>query len=111
MKQFKISTLIAFSILLLISCEGKGQTKINSETTTKTVVVKNNTMGKTYKLKGFKQSCCSGIVEYSLKEVTGYIKSKANVKRQELTVWFDKTKCTEEDIKKAINKTPYKIVE
>ena len=107
MKHFKITTLVLFSILLLTSCESKAQTK----TDLKTETVTSNTIEKTYKLKEFKQSCCSGIVEYSLKEVEGYIKSKANVKNQELTVWFDKTKCTEKDIKKAINKTPYKIVE
>jgi copper chaperone CopZ len=110
MKHLKKITLIAFSILLLTSCEGKSQTKTSSKTASKTEVVKSNTTQKKYELKGFKQSCCTGIVEYSLKEVPGFIKSEADVKNQELTVWFDKTICTEEDIKKAINKTPYKIV-
>ncbi len=107
MKHFKITTLVLLSFLALTSCESKGQTKVDS----KTESIVSNTIEKTYKLKEFKQSCCTGIVEYSLKEVAGYIKSKANVKNQELTVWFAKTKCTEKDIKRAINKTPYKIVE
>lgn len=107
MKHFKTTILIAFSILLFTSFDVQSQTN----TETKTEIITNNTVQKTYKLKGFKQSCCTGIVEYSLKEVTGYIKSESDVKNQELTVWFDKTKCTEKDIKKAINKTPYKIIE
>ena len=69
-----------------------------------------NIIKKTYKLKGFKQSCCTGIVNYALKEVDGFIKSEAQVKSQELTVWYDAKKCDESAIKDAINKTPYKIV-
>jgi len=106
MKKFKSVTLIASSILLLSFCEGRSQTKIESKTEINT----NNIIQTKYKLKGFKQSCCVGIVEYSLKEVKGIIKLKANMKDQELTVWFDITNCKEEEIKKAINKTSYKIV-
>lgn len=105
MKHLKTINLILFGILSIISFELKSQTN----TKFKTEIVTNNTIKKTYKLKDFKQSCCIGIVEYSLKEVTGFIKSEANVKSQEISVWFDKTKCTEKDIKEAINKTPYKI--
>lgn len=108
MKHFKILTILLFSFLFLTACESQGQT---SESETKEISVTNQTIQKTYKLKGFKQSCCSGIVDYALKEVDGFIKSKANVKKQELTVWFNASKCSEKDIKHAINKTPYKIVE
>ena len=109
MNQFKLSLIIALSAILFISCEGKSQANNNEKT--KQEITKSNILKKTYILKEFKQSCCSGIVEYSLKEVSGFIKSEANVKKQELTVWFDSAKSTEENIKKAINKTSYKIVE
>ena len=66
---------------------------------------------KTYTLKGFKQSCCTRIVDYALKEVKGYLRSEANVKTQELTVWFNTNLSKEADIKNAINKTAYKIIE
>lgn len=105
MKPNNIYLTLALSALLLTSCEGKAQ----SENSKKTEQESNN-IKKTYTLKGFKQSCCSGMVNYSLEEVNGFIKSEPNVKKQELTVWYDKTKCTEEEIKKAINKTPYKII-
>ena len=70
----------------------------------------NNIIKKTYKLKGFKQNCCTGIVNYALKEVDGFIKSEAQVKSQELTVWYDSKKCDEAAITEAINKTPYKVI-
>ncbi|WP_086030421.1 heavy-metal-associated domain-containing protein [Tenacibaculum holothuriorum] len=104
MKNIKIIMLL-IGVLFFTSCESKSQTK--SELKTKTVA--NNTVEKTYKLKGFNQSCCIGIVNYSLKEVNGFVNLKANVKKSEITVWFDKTKCAESEIKKAINKTSYKI--
>lgn len=65
----------------------------------------------TYKLKKFTQSCCAIMIEYSLKEVDGFIKQESNIENQELTVWFDPEKCTEEQIKEAINKTSYRIIE
>ncbi len=111
MKHFKTSSLIALSIVSLTFCEVKSQASESTKTKLSTEINKHESTKKTYKLKGFKQSCCSGIVEYSLKEVDGFIKSESKVKEQKLTVWFDKTKCTEEDIEKAINKTPYKILE
>lgn len=109
MKSFKIVTIAIFSFLLLVSCEGKSQTKVDS--TTKKEAIKNKITESTYKLEGFTKSCCSGIVEYALKEVDGYVKSKANVKNKELTVWFDNTKTSEYVIKQAINRTAYKIIE
>jgi len=69
MNYFKTSTLLVFIFLSLSFYEGKGQTEVTS----KTESVKNNIIQKTYYLKGFKQSCCTGIVNYSLKEVIGFI--------------------------------------
>lgn len=109
MKTIKITTLIAFCFLLFSYNLSYSQSKPTTKANPKTENIKNTIVKKTYTLKGFKQSCCTGIVEYSLKEVEGYIKSEANVKQRELTVWFDTTKCTEEAIKIAINKTAYKI--
>ena len=106
MKKIRTSTIIIIGVLLLSPFSVSSQTK----TELKTEVIKNSTIKKTYHLKDFKQSCCSGIVNYSLNEVKGFIKSKPDVKNQKLTVWYDRTKCTEEEIKKAINKTSYKIV-
>ncbi|WP_040280028.1 heavy-metal-associated domain-containing protein [Psychroserpens damuponensis] len=107
MNILKSKSLILFSSLLLTTCVGISQTKTDSEVKTETN--QNKTIKKTYQLKRFKQSCCTGIVEFSLKKVKGYISSKANVKNQQLTVWFDSSKTTEKQIKEAINKTPYKI--
>lgn len=109
MKLQNILSAFIFCALLLTSCEGRSQTKNTVKAVKSKEVIANKSTKVTYKLKGFKQSCCTGIVKFSLKEVGGFIKSEANIKNQELTVWFDKTKSTEEDIKKAINKTPYKI--
>lgn len=66
---------------------------------------------RTYKLKKFTQSCCARILEYSLKEVEGFIKHESNIKNQEITIWFNSNTCKEQDIKDAINKTSYKIIE
>lgn len=66
---------------------------------------------RTYKLKKFTQSCCVMMIEYSLKEVSGFIKQESDIKHQEITVWFDSEKCQEQDIKDAINKTSYTIIE
>ncbi|CAM1343668.1 hypothetical protein [Tenacibaculum amylolyticum] len=111
MKQFKIITLAVFGVLLLTSCEGRSQAKKETTIKKETSATSNALVQKQYKLSGFKQSCCTGIVEYSLKETKGYVKSKADVSKQLLTVWYDKNKCNESAIKKAINKTPYKIIE
>lgn len=109
MKTIKITTFITFCFLLLSFNLSNSQSKPTIKASQKTENVEANIIKKTYTLKGFKQSCCTGIVEYSLKEVEGYIKSEANVKQRELTVWFDASICTEAAIKKAINKTAYKI--
>ena len=65
----------------------------------------------TYKLKAFKQSCCSYLVNFALEEVDGFVRSEANIKKQEITIWYKPEKCTEKELKKAINKTAYKVVE
>ncbi|MCF2876530.1 MULTISPECIES: heavy-metal-associated domain-containing protein [unclassified Tenacibaculum] len=107
MKIQNLLLIIAVSLIFLASCQS--QNKTNKDAKVKEIA-KSGIITKTYTLEGFKQSCCTGIVNYSLKEVNGYIKSEANVKNQQLTVWFDNKKCDERAIKKAINKTPYKIV-
>ncbi|WP_418513571.1 hypothetical protein [Corallibacter sp.] len=62
-------------------------------------------------LKKFTQSCCTGIVEYSLKKnVKGFIKAVSNTKKGQITVWYDSTKSTNKEVKEAINKTPYKVI-
>ena len=64
----------------------------------------------TYQQNGFNQSYSGEIVNYSLKELPGFVKSETNVKNQEITIWYDTGKSKEADIKAAINKTAYKIV-
>ena len=66
---------------------------------------------RTYKLEKFTQSCCAMMIEYSLKEVNGFVKQKSNIKTQEITVWFNTDLCSEQQIKEAINKTTYRIIE
>ncbi len=51
------------------------------------------------------------MIEYSLQEVDGFIKQKSNIETQEITIWFDSEKCTEDQIKAANNKTSYTIIE
>jgi len=109
MKHLKTINLIIFMAMLLTTLNIEAQTQVKSNTKSK--VVQNNSVQKKYKLKGFKQSCCTGIVAYSLSKVEGYLKSEADVKNQELRVWYDTSICTEKKIKEAINKTPYKIIE
>ena len=70
-----------------------------------------NIIQRTYKLHKFTQTCCARIIEYSLKEVEGFIKHESDVKKQEITVWFNSSLCSEQDIKDAINKTSYRIIE
>jgi len=65
MKYFKTILLITFCIFVLNSCKNENKTQVKQKTKIET----NKTAIKTYKLKGFKQSCCNGIVEYSLKEL------------------------------------------
>lgn len=70
-----------------------------------------DTVKKTYQLEKFTQSCCAGIVEYSLKKhVKGFIKAISNTKKGQITVWYDSSKSTSKEVQEAINKTPYKVV-
>jgi len=70
-----------------------------------------DTVKKTYQLEKFTQSCCTGIVEYSLKKnVKGFIKAVSNTNKGQITVWYDSTKSTNKEVKEAINKTPYKVI-
>lgn len=110
MKIQKIFITIILCVSISITCLGIEKEIASNDSTQAKEVAKTSIEKKTYKLKDFKQSCCIGILNYSLKEVEGYIKSKANVETQELTVWYDYQKCTEEAIIKAINKTRYKVI-
>lgn len=108
MKTFTIFSSLLFA-LVINSCDTNSQ---NLDKTNETQLNQRvNSIQKTYKLEKFTKSCCSGIVEYALKEVKGYIKSEANVTKQELTVWYNPTKCSEKDIIAAINLTSYKVIE
>lgn len=64
-----------------------------------------------FKIEKMTQSCCVGIIEYSLKEVRGYVKSEADVNTRILTVHYDSDATTKKKILDAINKTPYKATE
>jgi len=104
MKNLKTIAFIATAMWCTVPEIGMSQTHEKTE-------VSNKIVQKTYRLKGFKQSCCSGIINFSLEEVEGYIKSEFDLKHQQVTVFYDESKCTEEQIKAAINQTPYKILE
>ena len=84
-------------------CCSKTAGKQNTQTST------SHEKKRVYTLKAFKQSCCVNIVEYSLREQEGFLRLEADVKKQELTVWFDPDKSKEEAIRKAINQTGYTI--
>ncbi|WP_294822811.1 mercuric transporter MerT family protein [uncultured Flavobacterium sp.] len=64
-----------------------------------------------FKVEKMTQSCCVGIIEYSLKDIEGYIKCEADVKARKLTVFYDANKTTKKKVLEAINKTPYKASE
>lgn len=64
-----------------------------------------------FKIEKMTQSCCVGIIEYSLKDIEGYIKCEADVKARKLTVFYDANKATKKKVLEAINKTPYKASE
>lgn len=78
---------------------------------TPTAVVVKDTVKKTYRLAKYTQSCCSNIVEYSLKQnVQGFFKASSNTNKQQITVWFDPAQSSSDDVEKALNETPYKVV-
>ncbi|APD06024.1 hypothetical protein UJ101_00477 [Flavobacteriaceae bacterium UJ101] len=106
MKNLFKSTLLSCVTLLFIGC---GESNAQQTITETSKQQSKNLTKRTYTLQNFKQSCCSKIVDYSLKEVEGYIKSEANIDHQQITVWYDSSKATEDQIKQAINQTAYKI--
>ena len=65
----------------------------------------------TLKLEGFKSKCCVGIVAYSLNELEGVTKYEPDVENQQIKIWYDASKISEEEIITAINKTPYKVMD
>lgn len=106
MRKLNLAVLAAFSVITLIACANEpGPVHERREHVEQSTTVK-----KTYKLKKFTQSCCSKLVEFGLKEVDGYIKSKSNTDKSEITVWYDSSKCTEKEIINAINSTGYTVL-
>ncbi|NLR90816.1 heavy-metal-associated domain-containing protein [Flammeovirga agarivorans] len=91
-------------LLFISSCSTS-----NGNTTEKVSSITVKQTEKTYQLKGFKSSCCTGIVNYSLKEVDGYLGMQPNLESSSVTVWFDNSKASEKEIIDAINQTPYKV--
>lgn len=65
----------------------------------------------TYTIEKLTQSCCVGIIEYSVKDLKGFKKLKANVKAKEVTVWYDPKETTKAKIKEAIDKSGYIAVQ
>lgn len=61
----------------------------------------------TYKIEKLTQACCIGIIEYSLKDVKGYKKLKADLKKKEVVVWYDPKETDKAKIKEAIDKSTY----
>jgi len=62
------------------------------------------------KLDQFKSECCVGLVAYTLREVEGVRKYEANVKNQEMRVWYDPSEVSLQEIIDAVNQTPYKVL-
>lgn len=104
MKTVNMALLVAFFVTTLMAYANDSSTVIQNQ------ITQTNIVKVTFKLKKFNQSCCSRIVEYGLKEVEGYIKSESHTDKQEITVWYDSSKCTEADIIKAINTTGYPVI-
>lgn len=65
---------------------------------------------RTYTLKNYSRPCCPNLMDYVLEEVDCFIQSRSDTEAQTLAVWFDSTKCNEQEIKDAINETQYSIV-
>jgi len=103
-KAFLWAIAIFTVIILLLPYMGIAQTRANPYQMKKKIVKTE------YYAEKLTQSCCIGIVEYSLKKVDGYEKLEANTEKRLLTVWYDANKTNAEKIKEAINKTPYKAV-
>lgn len=111
MKKQIIYITLFFCLQVVVSCTGNAQTKTAEKTGKLTELTANKKVSRTYKLKGFNKACCIGIVNYSLKEVDGFLRSEADVKKQEITVWYTEGKCSEKTIKESINKTGYTIID
>lgn len=91
-------------IILMLPYMGMAQAK------TKTLQTQKKIVKTEYYAEKLTQSCCVGIVEYSLKKVNGYEKLEANTEKRLLTVWYDANKTNADKIMEAINKTPYKAI-
>jgi len=101
---------LIFCLFLISSCETTNRENKKITQPVSKEMSTNKYQVTTYKLDGFNLTCCKNIIDYSLNEVPGFIKSVADIKNMELTVWYSNDKGTEQEIQKAIDKTPYKIV-
>ncbi|WP_286812529.1 MULTISPECIES: mercuric transport protein MerTP [unclassified Maribacter] len=64
-----------------------------------------------YKIKGMTCTGCEVHIESEVNELNGIIEVKANHEKANTIVKYDKTKVTTKEIKDAIGKTGYKIIE
>lgn len=62
-----------------------------------------------FTIEGLDQECCVGIIEFSLKEIAGYQRSRADLTTRTLEVWFDSSRTNENSLRGAINQTDYKV--
>lgn len=60
-----------------------------------------------YKIEKMTQSCCVGIIEYSLKDLKGFKKLTADIKAREIVVWYNPKETSKTKIKEAIDKSGY----
>ena len=106
-----IIRVLLFTSITTLSYNSQADIPVKQSTSFNTIDQEENIIKRTYKLKKFTQSCCAKMIEYSLNEVNGFIKQESDIKHQQITVWFNTKLCSEEDIKNAINKTTYTIIE
>lgn len=62
----------------------------------------------TFAIPELKSECCTGAVQFALKDVPGLERAEADIRMHQLSVWFDSKKTDTEMILKALNDSPYK---
>lgn len=62
----------------------------------------------TFAVPELKSECCTGAVQFALKDVPGLERAEADIHTHQLSVWFDSKKTDTEMILKALNDSPYK---
>ncbi len=60
-----------------------------------------------YRVEKFKQSCCSVLIEYSLKKVKGYHKMEADANKRLIIVWYNAIQTNPKILKEAIDRSGY----